>query len=140
MREFKFRIWDKRINKMIGYEELIPNDVTFFGLDNVMKHYRQCINYDYFGPDPDKHYSNYFKENLVLMQYTGSKDSAGHDIYEGDVLQWHTPKDSVSIVEWVDKNEGWDYSGWKFTDSPLQGGTNRILGNVFENPELKKEL
>lgn len=140
MREFKFRIWDKRTKKMIGYEELVPNDVSFFSLNKLTKLYRQDINYDYFGPNPDEHYPSYYKENLVLMQYTGEKDSDKKEVYEGDILQWKYPEngDNICVVKWISESEGWDYSGWMFNDVFNQGGPNKIIGNIFENSDLLK--
>lgn len=67
MRDIKFRVWDKRWNKMIY-------DVQ----DTFEENYTLGI--DYFG--------QYLKneDSFEVMQYTGLKDCNGKEIYEGDIL------------------------------------------------------
>ena len=81
--------------------------------------------------------------SLELMQYTGLKDKNGKEIYEGDILKMDSEEDQ-STFEVV-----WKFNGWrkKFTDWPddlpeynllSRGdlGFYKIIGNVYENPEL----
>jgi len=52
-------------------------------------------------------------DKYEIMQFTGLKDSKGKEIYEGDIVSW--------------KAEG-------------AIGELEIIGNIYENPELLKEV
>jgi len=113
MREIKFRAWDKSINKMykcIGFDEervFIPNDKWI---------------------DP---------QTAILMQYTGLKDKAGCEIYEGDVLGSQKSKFKTLPVEMENGvNCGCcdDYRGWNLSIEDSK--KYKIIGNIYENPEL----
>lgn len=73
-------------------------------------------------------------ENFRILEYTGNKDVDGKEIYEGDILLLI---DDCSIeyrsnykveVKW----SGSDYDCFWF-DPP---SSFKIIGNIFENPEL----
>lgn len=100
MREFKFRAWDKWRNEMIA-----PNGGDFIG---------------WHGP------SNWGK-CFEVMQYTGLKDSAGTEIYEGDVLQ--VAGYGKMIIDWP-FDLLYEYHG--------ESDIGAILGNIYQHPELLK--
>ena len=77
-------------------------------------------------------------------QFTGLKDSAGKEIYEGDILfvkaenPYWSKFDSKHVVTWC--NDGWILNDYG-TDDPglfhiLMNNNCEIIGNVHDNPEL----
>ena len=81
-----------------------------------------------------------YKDDIILMQYTGLKDKNGKEIYEGDILK--TVNGFVTTVE---------YSRGMFCFDPVEDKYNRhalfvlipfqieIIGNIYETPELMEK-
>jgi hypothetical protein len=134
MRDIKFRVWDK-INKEFSnhtnrdpFMDLSMGDIFYWER-------RQNEDGVYEG---DIILKDENKNRFVLQQYTGLKDSFGKEIYEGDILKWKNPEDSLNLVTVRWTSEGMDYDGWITTDSIPQCGECKIIGNIFENPQLIK--
>ncbi len=77
-------------------------------------------------------------EDVELMQFTGLKDKNGAEIFEGDILQIDG-YESAYPVEWSDSV----FYTTHYSDfSPLykvmecDGYRIKIIGNIYENPEL----
>jgi YopX protein len=106
-REIKFRAWDKKDKEML------------------------CIGTNIFdlmdGLDPE-----YWKENAVMMLWTGLKDKNGKEIYEADLVQ-HPEYSTPLRVEW-------DYDQWGLFDGICNEATLyeecEIIGNIYENADL----
>jgi len=127
MREIKFRAWDEREKKMYFPAELIQ-----YG--NVEVGYLDGSGCPKGKPD-------------VLMQYTGLKDKNGKEIYEGDIL--FPGRREVRFGEYgteVEQGTGFmTYSHdakepWKipFSFAHRQAEGSKVIGNIYENPELIK--
>ncbi len=79
-----------------------------------------------------------------LMQYTGLKDRKSKEIYEGDIVrlvyaldmgQWTKYGDIVIYVRWSDSQCGrYPVVCFKYIES------TEVIGNIYENPELLKEM
>ena len=81
--------------------------------------------------------------DVVLMQYTGLKDKNGREIYVGDIVLIYERRE---VIEWDKYQCGFNpfcwqipsaadcYSEWTFSDN------GEVIGNIWENPELLKEL
>ena len=77
-----------------------------------------------------------FQECGPDQQFTGLKDRAGKEIYEGDILDGDYPDE----VFW-DKNRGqWMLNNYDGPDDTLweilKFNKPKIIGNIYENPEL----
>lgn len=125
----KFRAWDR-------YEEAMTNqDGIYFGAmdhDETLESLILCL-----------------EERYELMQFTGLRGKDGIEIFEGDIVQWGDTPDweeepiRVAVVKinpdiQFDSNVGiFEYGRFIYRD------TERfltVLGNVYENPELLKEV
>ena len=110
----KFRAYDKSDKPMmINWEQLSEGMIDAYTL---------------FWNRPD-----YIK----LMQFTGEKDANQTEVYEGDIL---SNGDEIGVVVFDNGAFHAKYHGnviWQF---PLNHytPTPKIVGNVFENPELLK--
>jgi len=104
-------------------------------------------------------------ENYELMQFTGLKDSKGKEIYEGDIVSWKAEgaigEWLVGIVKWEEdrfivervNSPLWVYEGITCRSYAIKGefyaehripsfewDELEIIGNIYENPELLKEV
>jgi len=135
MKEIKFRAWDKQDKEMLE-----PFDLYSIGIVNGENGY-----------DP-KYY--------ILLQYTGLKDKNGKEIYEGDILLMPVyPSESnpngepdMGVVGFTAGAFGWRYLNSKgkptgqFESFLSWNGESdnlleeKVIGNIYENPELLKAI
>ena len=121
MRDIKFRAWDKKKNDWFDedggdlYIELNGN-----------------INFGWNGEIMDD-----YTDRIILMQYTGRKDSEGNEIYEGDILQ----SEHYFKYQMVFKGDCWRCESLKHSrlKNRFIGSNLKIIGNIYENPELLED-
>lgn len=123
-REIKFRIWDIENKEMLEVQEL-DFEPTFYGGRIAIR--------------PDQ-YNDYFDtEDMILMQYTGLHDKNGKEIYEGDIVGDNKIK---WIVKWNKNRMGFSLyptTEQLYDEMPINVENKlgfKILGNIYDNPEL----
>lgn len=141
----KFRAWDKETKAMNGMAEIYRNRNQ-----EIELHPRD--------------------ENIILMQSTGLKDKNGKEIFEGDILKFNDEWADYCYEGYVDGSiDGFNYveikrektyfafGKTKIPESSLINLTENehypfeellteasyefeIIGNIYENPEILKEV
>ena len=128
MKEFKMKAWLKKEKKM----------VAIIGID---------LNYQYIRYTDD---GNLFKDDykiadfkdIELLQFTGTKDKAGQELYEADVILFNDGIDDIyGLISYDDEDGTYRVSYENITEylSDLEGDFE-IVGNIFENPDLHEQL
>ena len=134
MGRLKFRAWDKSKQKMYTTSELIIWDNKVYAND-IRDLTHEVLN----GWVIDEDY---------LMQSTGIFDKDGVEIFEGDILElkdgdevlgnaktvWNKWQ-AVLVVEAIGVEDATSFS--KLIDDI---SSYRVIGNIYENPELIKEV
>ncbi|MCW1053163.1 YopX family protein [Streptococcus anginosus] len=75
-------------------------------------------------------------DDVILMQSTGLKDKNGVEIFEGDILK--DDLESGKIVYDPDRTM-WRVYGKDFDDALSDWWMGRVIGNIYENPELLED-
>lgn len=77
-------------------------------------------------------------DEYSIMQYIGIKDKNGKEICEGDIVKYF---DSLCVIEYCSQTASFSLIGQSLDDEWSLGGDMwedvEIVGNIFENPELK---
>jgi hypothetical protein len=129
MRELKFRVWDKQNKEWLqadfwfvrSSESVLVIHPPTQGAEDI------SVKMETLGPD-----------RVSVTQYTGLKDSNGVEIFEGDILDCPSPfmgiaggYTTVAYISGCFDPFGYDQLAADPTDC-------KVLGNVYENPELSQ--
>lgn len=126
----KYRAWDKRQNVM---RDVAVLHFTKSGKVNSIEYWKT--------PSELK---SYHVRNIELMQSTGLKDKNGVDVYQGDIIR--CTSGCLHEVIWLEEYGGtfiggmpaWYLSGLR--NGYSWTGREEVIGNIYENPELMKEV
>lgn len=128
MKNFKFRAWKK-----VNTQEML-NDVRAIDFDKRMIKIGYPLSRDTTRIDTES------LDNVKLMQSTGLKDDFGNELFEGDIFESRFSEIKY-VVYWDDKLASFWIKG-ESKEHPLYALTPfhpRILGNIYENPELLED-
>lgn len=132
-----FRVWNKRIKQMLAVERI------FFNEDTVE------VGYGFTGSDK----GTWFLEHCELMQFTGAFDNNVIRIFEGDILDCSATEEYKKytgkyVCTFSNENSFVLQELLKFKQEiydsgfPINWGgfkSKKIIGNIFQNPELLTE-
>lgn len=125
MGEIKFRAWD------IGYRLINPRDTD--GWVSISRFGIKC-NGEIFDTNlPERKWN--LKE-IIFMQYIGLLDKSGVEIFEGDIIKTDGNAIYVEELGYYDDGDGNYYRGFISDKDVCHYG--KIIGNIYENPELIK--
>lgn len=83
--------------------------------------------------EPAVRIANYDVGEETIGQYTGLKDKEGREIYEGDILRWHSYPVQVGWYEGAFCN---CYMNMNIILRHYALNIYTIIGNIHDNPEL----
>lgn len=116
MRNLKFRAWSKR--------EEVMRDV-------IAINFHTC-RIAYWGEYVE--YIHIDFSDVILLQYTGLKDKNGKEIYEGDIIEFNWL--GINKCEIIFDNGSFCPKGWSYKTLAYPKTDIKIIGNIYENPDL----
>ena len=145
MREIKFRAWHKTWSPEENSDGWIDKRGKL--LKNGMQKV-EGIHDSKRGRSIKMHdWADYTKltGDIILMQYTGLKDKNSKEIYESDIVEAELINDYGSLelvtakIVWIQEGLGCytiDTIGDTGTGYGGMFRINKVIGNIYENPEL----
>lgn len=122
-RELKFRAWATKSGKMIDLKAITPLALDKRILD-----------------DGDGLFIP-FRDDIILMQFTGLLDRNGEEIYEGDIVRYDfgAPRADHGPVEWSAEECGWMLRRISSSTVRIHKPLSKhfeVIGDIHKNPEL----
>lgn len=150
-REIEFRAWVKMYDDSDGVMLNMPMNIHHFDFeDGIVISFTDYP--EFYGHENYDHRKPKLPHEINIMQYTGLKDKNGIKIFEGDVVSvCYDGKDQdcwEAVVEWCKINPSFFL---KKVNPPCSSLNEYdfikcglfellVIGNIYENPELIKEV
>lgn len=143
MKERKFKAWQQYHKVMLEVKEI---EFDNKGIKSILVEYPngyapKLIKYE-------RENKEFSLDAIILLDYVGSKDKTGKEIYEGDIVDVLIAGDWIRGIIFWDKNRGcWNikdkddmtyydfYQGQTFFEAIEE---IKVIGNIFENLKLLK--
>ena len=130
MRPFRFRIYDKVRKEWVHKGINLFGEIMLFGMHTVRQD----------GTPVKVQELN----DLEAMQFTGLKDKDGIEIYEGDIIRSESHNPELMVIDFI---EGGFAAVWDWFENksypidinhfyPSTGCMIKVVGNIFDNPDL----
>ena len=125
MRQIRFRAWDKELKKM---------------LPNIQEYYDN-LGWDFYPTGQPNCFGDFLNnDSFVVMQFTGSFDKDGKEIYSGDIIKRANKFTGVVTFDKCGFRVQWEkdatfYDHPRHLDEYLPSNIE-VIGNSHENPEL----
>lgn len=102
---------------------------------------------DIIGEEGILRFVAYEVDPSTVFQYTGLTDKDGKKIFEGDILKCpaYMPERELCVCRWVDASDTYSIRGFALFDCEKLINNDEwedfeVVGNIFDNPELLKEI
>ena len=128
-REHEYRVWDKFGKQFVPLKTLVWNSVT----GELKGAYVEKQGEPGF---------NISVNDMELSEFTGLKDKNGVKIYEDDIVMFtkaHNEESYVGLVKYCQEVAGFMLTSkedWCATEFGLSTVNLKIIGNIYDNPEL----
>ena len=130
MRENKYRVWcEFEINGKI--EKSMESAASWFLLTQTGKLWS-------YGPTESPQPLGKEYKKAIPLFYIGFKDFDDEEIYDGDIIEFYNAQytKEKKEVKFINNN---DYCGWNISSSFSSAGNARVVGNIYENPDLLEQ-
>lgn len=133
----KFRAWLKTKKQMVETDDLLNIDYEY---NEVQTQEVYFVN----GLPDDRDLESFSFEDVILMQSTGLKDKNGKEVFVGDIIKCTR---GCPHEVYLEKEYGGTYIGGMpaiYLKGIREGYAwtehEEIIGNIYENPEILKEV
>lgn len=147
MREIKFRAWDKKFteNESVMFYQTYPNSPHMEG----NKELESCG-----WNKPQGSLTHILGTDMIIMQYTGLRDSNNVEIYDGDIVKFTNENDYIAHNDnepsYLKGEVTYRDCNFAITNVPTKFGNENdnywlgskrlvfieVIGNIYENPEI----
>lgn len=139
MNNLKFRAWHKELKKMYTVYSMTFDSESADWIVLMNDKDELITDNGNITEWPDQ--AGFLSEHIELMQWTGLKDGNRKDVYEGDIIKSENENETWQIV-WLKKWTQFQCQKigmaiiHEHLDFIIYDEGAKVIGNIYENPEL----